>query len=129
MDKFTSISLTIAVMFAFFTLYLGEVHDYYNVYWWWDLGMHAKSGACIASFLTLLLLKHYQIKALHLAVMAFCFTSTTLILWEVFEYLMDTYGKFNMQKDGIKDTMEDIMIGQGFAFVGTVTTYIYQRNK
>lgn len=35
-----------------------------------------------------------------------------LVMWEVFEYGMDTYLDLNMQKDGIKDTMEDILIGK-----------------
>lgn len=35
-----------------------------------------------------------------------------LVSWELFEWLADTYLAFNMQKDGIKDTMEDILVGK-----------------
>ena len=33
-----------AVLFIFATLFLGEVRDYYERIWWWDLALHASAG-------------------------------------------------------------------------------------
>jgi hypothetical protein len=33
-----------AIGFVFASLFLGEVHDYYNRFWWWDTMLHTTSG-------------------------------------------------------------------------------------
>src|SRR5690606_8663277 len=32
---------TLAVIFIYMSLFLGEVHGYYERFWWWDLVLHA----------------------------------------------------------------------------------------
>ena len=39
----SEIELT-AVLFIFATLFLGEVRDWYERYWWWDAALHTGSG-------------------------------------------------------------------------------------
>jgi hypothetical protein len=34
----------VAVLFAFATLFLGEVRDWYQRFWWWDASLHTTSG-------------------------------------------------------------------------------------
>ena len=33
----------VAVLFVFATLFLGEVRDYYQRFWWWDASLHTTS--------------------------------------------------------------------------------------
>ncbi|MBU3991849.1 MAG: hypothetical protein KKA12_04765, partial [Alphaproteobacteria bacterium] len=34
----------LAILFVFATIFLGEVRDYYERFWWWDLLLHATAG-------------------------------------------------------------------------------------
>ena len=34
----------IITIFIYASIYLGEVHEYYTVFWWWDLVLHTGSG-------------------------------------------------------------------------------------
>ncbi len=34
----------VAVLFVFATLFLGEIRDYYQRFWWWDMTLHTGSG-------------------------------------------------------------------------------------
>lgn len=37
----------IAIAFIFASLFLGEIHDYYTRYWWWDIALHTVSGVLL----------------------------------------------------------------------------------
>jgi hypothetical protein len=37
--------LTVAFVFA--SLFLGNSHDYYNRFWWWDVALHTTSGVLL----------------------------------------------------------------------------------
>jgi hypothetical protein len=53
-----------------------------------------------------------------LCLMAFGLAVTVGACWEIFEFLMDQWFGLNMQKSGLQDTMEDLIvdvIGAGFA--------------
>jgi hypothetical protein len=88
---------------------------------------------------------HIRLSPFFVALFSFCFAVTLLTLWESFEYMVDTLGGFNMQRykdglsevigedgvkymvtnskqgSGLKDTMNDLMIGMiGAVVVSTV---------
>ena len=40
----------LAILFAFASLFLGEVHGYYIRFWWWDAALHTASGFLLGIF-------------------------------------------------------------------------------
>ena len=123
--------LTCIVLFASFVL--GEVEDFYERIWWWDLALHGTS-ALLAGFIGFLavyvfhMTHRIRIKPLHVAAFTFGFAVTFGTLWEIFEFLMDWYTGTNMQKSGLVDTMTDLIINAIGALIAAVTGFLYVRN-
>jgi len=119
-----------AVIFTFAALYLGEIQEFYQRVWWWDIALHASAGFLmgIFGFLMIYLLNESERVYIHLtagfiAIFAFTFAVTTGTIWEIFEFSMDQFFGFNMQKpmlgdpSGLTDTMWDMIVnavGAGF---------------
>lgn len=116
--------LAAIALFVLATIYLGEMHDFYNRLWWWDLALHGTSamGFGIIGFLLILMLfegDRYAAPPWALGVLSFCVAMTVGALWEVFEYAMDQFFGLNMQKSGLDDTISDIMVNAlGAALAG-----------
>lgn len=110
------------VFFVFATLFLGEVFDFYERVWWWDIALHGGSaiGFGLIGFLVIFMMfqrDRYAAPPFGIAVFAFCFAVSIGVLWELFEFAMDSLFGFNMLKSGLDDTMWDLilnMIGAGF---------------
>jgi hypothetical protein len=107
--------LAAIALFVMASLYLGELHDFYNRLWWWDLALHGFSamGMGILGFLLILMLfegDRYAAPPWALGVLSFCTAITVGTLWEVFEYFMDSAFGFTMQKSGLPDTMGDLIV-------------------
>lgn len=113
--------LTIAIVFA--ALFLGEVHDYYARFWWWDSALHAVTGVLmgiIGFLLIYVLCKTDQMpppaKASTVAFFAFTFAVTAGVLWEIGEFIIDRLLDTRLQKpmlgdpSGLTDTMVDLII-------------------
>lgn len=118
------------VLFVGGTLFLGEVFDFYERYWWWDVAMHG--GSAIAFGLTGFLLifmmfqgDRYAAPPFAVSVFAFCFAVTIGVAWEVFEFSMDQLLGLNMQKSGLVDTMGDLIVDAVGAGVGAAAGYFY----
>ncbi len=118
------------VLFVGGTLFLGEVFDFYERYWWWDIAMHG--GSAIAFGLTGFLLifmmfqgNRYAAPPFGVAVFAFCFAVTVGAAWEVFEFSMDQLFGLTMQKSGLQDTMGDLIVDALGAGVGAAAGYLY----
>ena len=47
------------------------------------------------------------------------------VVWEIFEYSMDTFLGTNMQKSGLVDTMEDLIVATIGAVTVGVLGYLY----
>jgi hypothetical protein len=119
--------LTIAFVFA--SLFLGEVQNYYERIWWWDVSLHATSGLLfgIVGFLLVYVLNENErvdmtLRPRFIALFAFVFAIAVGALWEVFEFTMDQAFGLQMQKprlgdpSGLTDTMWDL----AFATVGAL---------
>lgn len=107
--------LAAIALFIMATLYLGEVYDFYNRFWWWDLVLHFGSamGFGILGFLLVFMLfqgDRYAAPPWALGALSFCLAMTVGVLWEIFEYAMDTAFGFNMMKSGLPDTMGDFIV-------------------
>lgn len=112
-----------ALLFVFAALFLGEVRDYYAIFWWWDIALHVTSGFLLGifGFLLVYVLNETDRVNLHMrphfvALFAFCFAMTMGTLWEIFEFAMDSILGKNMQKpmlgdpSGLTDTMWDLIV-------------------
>ncbi len=107
--------LAAIALFILATLYLGEVQDFYDRFWWWDLALHFGSamGFGILGFLLVFMLfqgDRYAAPPWAVGVLSFCLAMTVGALWEIFEYAMDTLFGFNMMKSGLPDTMGDFIV-------------------
>ena len=123
--------LTCMILFASFVL--GEVRDFYERIWWWDLALHGLSAMLMGfiGFLTVYVFHmthRLKIKPLHVALFTFGFAVTIGTLWEIFEFLMDWYVGTNMQKSGLVDTMTDLIINALGALVAAAIGFFYVRN-
>ena len=114
---------TLAVIFVFASLFLGEIHSYYERFWWWDIALHTSSGLLmgILGFLLVYILNendrvNVALTPRFVALFAFLFAVTVGTLWEIFEFAMDSLFGANMQKamlndpSGLTDTMFDLIV-------------------
>ena len=123
---------SLAVLFICLTLFCGEVLDFYNRYWWWDTVLHAGSGFLlgIVGFLLVYILNERDSLDLDLgpgfiALFAFQFSITLGVIWEIFEFAMDSLFGLNMQKSGLVDTMWDLIVDCIGAGVISIMGYFY----
>lgn len=122
--------LAAIALFVLATLYLGEVYDFYNRFWWWDLVLHFGSamGFGILGFLLIFMLfqgDRYAAPPWALGVLSFCVALAVGALWEIFEYAMDTLFGFNMMKSGLPDTMGDLIVDAVGAALAALAGVIY----
>lgn len=128
----------LAIAFVFASVFLGEVHGYYERFWWWDLVLHAGSGFLlgIIGFLLVHILNETEDIDVHMkpgfvAFFAFLFAVGIGVLWEIFEFSMDSFFAMNMQKEmlgdpsGLTDTMWDLIVDTLGALTITVIGYGY----
>lgn len=112
-----------AVLFIFATLFLGEVRDYYERFWWWDLVLHTSSGVLLGllGFLFVYMVNENELvdvtmKPSFVALFAFFFGVGIGALWEIAEFAADRLLGMNMQKpmlgdpSGLTDTMWDLIV-------------------
>ncbi len=122
------------VVFTFGTLFLGEVFDFYERYWWWDIALHFGSamGFGLIGFLFIFMLfEGDRLAAPPLAIAVLSFATAVAIgaLWEVFEFAMDQLFGLNMQKSGLVDTMADLIVDILGAFLGATAGYFYLKGR
>ncbi|SMX38236.1 hypothetical protein [Octadecabacter ascidiaceicola] len=126
--------LTAIVVFIFATLFLGEVADFYEKFWWWDVALHFTSALSFGAmgFLLIFMLfegDRYAAPPWALALLAFCVGLSIGALWEVFEFSMDQFFGMNMQKSGLVDTMKDLIIDSIGAAIGAFSGYLYLKGR
>jgi hypothetical protein len=115
----------IIITFVFASLYLGELRSFYYRFWWWDTMLHTFSGIILGfvGFILLYFLNHEEkidmlLSPLFIAIFTFAFAVSIGVVWEIFEFAMDSLLGFNMQKTGLVDTMWDLIadcVGGGIA--------------
>jgi len=127
---------SLAVIFVYLSLFLGEVQGFYVRYWWWDLVLHAGSGFLlgILGFLLVYVMNEKQDVELDLhpkfiAFFAFLFAMGMGAIWEIFEFAMDQLFGMNMQKSGLQDTMWDLIVDAIGAFIISVLGWGFLQTK
>ena len=105
----------IILLFIFAAEILGEIQDYYITFPYWDTMLHTTNGflcAAIGFALVDILNRTERISLslspFYMAVVAFCFSMTVGVLWEFFEFSMDYFLHFDMQKDTILHTISTV---------------------
>ena len=126
--------LSAIVIFIFAALFLGEVADFYERFWWWDVALHFTSALSfgLVGFLLIFMLfegNRYAAPPWALATLAFCVGLSIGTLWEVFEFAMDHLFGTNMQKSGLMDTMKDLIIDTIGATIGAVSGFFYLKGR
>ncbi len=111
----------------------GEIGDFYLRFWWWDLMLHALSALTIGmiGFLAIYVFiraERVRIAPHYAALLSFTIAVTTGSLWEIFEFCMDWFFGFNMQKSGLVDTMTDMIVDAISAFIAALLGYFYIKN-
>jgi hypothetical protein len=118
------------ILFIFGTIFLGEIGGFYARFTWWDTLLHAGSAIGFGMIGTVVMLffvrgDRLRAPALLLAMMAFAFAVSIGAIWEIFEYAMDQIFGMNMQKSGLVDTMEDLIVDLVGAAIGAGAGYFY----
>lgn len=96
------------LIFIFAAEILGEIREYYVIFPMWDTVLHTINGflAAAIGFSMVDLLNRsektmFQLSPLFTAVVAFCFSMMIGVVWEFFEFGMDTFFGLDMQKDTV----------------------------
>lgn len=118
------------VVFIGSTLFLGEVFDFYETFWWWDILMHTSSavGFGLIGFVLIFMMFQgdaYAAPPIAMAFFAFCFAMAIGAFWEIFEFAMDQFFGLNMQKSGLMDTMGDLIVDAIGALIGAGAGWVY----
>lgn len=122
--------LAAIALFVLATLYLGEVRNFYDRFWWWDLVLHFGSamGFGILGFLLVFMLfqgDRFAAPPWALGVLSFCLAMTVGTLWEVFEFAMDSLFGLRMMKSGLPDTMGDLIVDAVGAALAALAGVVY----
>ncbi len=103
-----SVLEAIILCFIFAAEILGEIGEFYVILPFWDTMLHtiwgflaAGIGFALVDILNRSEQAQFHLTPIYMAVTAFCFSMTIGALWELFEYAMDSFVGFDMQKDTI----------------------------
>lgn len=107
-------------LFIFASMILGEVQAFYIKFSYWDTMLHTINGFLFAALGFILLniidsqnkSNRSTIKTIHLVFVAFCFSMTVGIIWEFYEFFMDSFFDRDMQKDTIIHTINSMKINE-----------------
>ncbi len=122
------------VFFIIATLFLGEVFDFYNKFWWWDVVLHTGSAVGFgligfAIVFTLIGGDRSSHSAWIVALLAFSFAVMIGVIWEIFEFAMDQIFGLKMQKSGLVDTMWDLIVDVCGAFMAAISGWNFMRGN
>ena len=121
-DKEFSIKLPnvleiIILLFIFSAEILGEIQNFYGIFEHWDTILHTINGflcAAIGFSLVDILNRnenfHIKLSTAFVALVAFCFSMTVGVLWEFFEFTMDSSFRTDMQKDKLITSISTIAL-------------------
>lgn len=112
----------IMLLFIFSAEILGEIKSYYLLYPYWDTTLHTLNGflaAAIGLSLIDILNKNDKfaitLSPLFVALVSFCFSMTIGVVWELFEFSMDQFWGYDMQKDTFITTFQSVLLNPDVA--------------
>lgn len=121
----------IIMLFIFAAEILGEIRSFYVTYPYWDTMLHTLNGfLCAAIGFSLVDLFDrserfsLQLSPVFMAIVAFCFSMTIGVLWEFFEFSMDQFFLFDMQKDTVVPMISSVTLDPTASNVPVVIRHI-----
>lgn len=113
--------LEIVILFFIFAAeILGEINEYYLIIPFWDTMLHTINGFLFAAigFAIVNILNRDKnismtLSPFYMALTAFCFSMTIGVLWEIFEWAMDSWFGLDMQKDVILNNFYSVTLDPG----------------
>lgn len=124
----------VVTLLLYLHFFLGEYNHFYVKIAWWDIFLHL-GNSIILGFLgfilaySLLLTSKMATKPILASLFALSFSVFMGVLWEIFEFFMDYFFGFTMQKSGIMDTMTDLMVDTAGAMVVSAAGFFYMKKK
>ena len=107
----------IVLLFIYAAEIMGELQEFYLRVSWWDTMLHTINGflcAAVGFALVDILNSNPNVKLslspFYLAFVSFCFSMTVGVVWEFFEFSMDWFFHFDMQKDTVITTISSVML-------------------
>lgn len=107
----------IVLLFIYAAEIMGELQEFYLRVSWWDTMLHTMNGflcAAVGFALVDILNSNPNVKLslspFYLAFVSFCFSMTVGVVWEFFEFSMDWFFHFDMQKDTVITTISSVML-------------------
>lgn len=107
----------IILLFIFSAEILGEIQSFYLIFPMWDTILHTINGflAAAIGFSLIELMNNderiqFKVSPLYAAVVAFCFSMTIGVIWEFFEFGMDTFAGLDMQKDTVIQAFQSTLL-------------------
>ena len=132
------------VLFTYAGLFLGGVRGYYERFWWWDSFLHLISGITLGFFGFIIIYTFFRSKKIYpspflVLLFSFSFAMSLGVLWEIFEFGMDSAFDLDMQSArnleevygyydtrlGVIDTMVDLILNTIGAIISSILGYIY----
>jgi len=126
----------VLVAFIYASLFLGEMHRFYDKFWWWDKMLHGFSGLIIGN-IGLIIISYLNsnskinmnLSPFFVSFFVFCFSLSIGAIWEIYEYAMDKFFGFFMQRGSLDDTMIDIILDAAGALIFSIIGYFQQKGK
>lgn len=122
--------------FIFLTLFLGSLRDYYEKFPWWDTLLHFESGILLGmvGFVLVYTLNSNEVGKIKMSpffisIFSVNFSVFIGVVWEMYEYFADMLFGFNMQRDGLPDTMSDLIVNAVGAIIVATITFFWMKNK
>ncbi|MGE4284794.1 MAG: hypothetical protein AB7G87_13955 [Clostridia bacterium] len=126
----------VLILFVFAAVFLGELHQFYDKFWWWDKVLHSFSGLIlgnigylIVSYLNSSTKMNITLSPIFVAVFSFCFAIAMGAVWEIFEYSMDKLFGLFMQRGSLDDTMIDLILDTMGALIFSILGYFQKKGK
>ncbi len=127
----------VSIIFIFLALYLGEILNFYDKFWFWDLFLHSVFGFYVV------IISYHLIEGVIInstktskkrflfikTLFSFSFTVTLGVLWELFESAGDLLANSQMVKGGLEDSASDLLVKIIAAFVTSIYYHIKLNNK
>ncbi len=120
-------------VFLYAAFGLGEVRQFYERFWWWDLMLHSLSAVVLGLTGFVLTYIFHMTQRIHMspslvALVSFGFAVTLGTLWELFEYFMDLLFGLHMQRGSLNDTMTDLLVDTIGALAAASVGYFYVKD-
>jgi len=140
--------IIVYALFLYGAIYLGEIRNFYYIIPHWDTILHTFSGGMLGTlgFSIIVLLNRtdkvpIDLSPMFIVVFTFCFAVTLGVIWEIYEFSVDSLLGLNMQKFALEngtplighaallDTMKDLIVDCIGALVTSTAGYISLKHK